>query len=220
MAPSTAKHLRKFTKILNQLLGTLHDVFPGCEATADASLKFLAGSAEESVQKKAISKWHRSLRPYYTACEKGEWDKVFDTCDNEMFRKLSLKSKWATLDDGSKANLVQYIEALNKHAIGYFQKMMDGVCSSFPPKMLERMQAVAADIAEGAASNGGALDMQNFKLDEIGQRVFGDGGMDGDELEQFGSAIPQMLPALVEMTQSLLGDNNIVSQLGSLLNKQ
>lgn len=217
------KHLRKFTKVLTQLLETLHDVFPTCDATADAYLKFAAANEEESVKKKAIAEWNRTLRPYYNLCEAGKWQEVFDSCDNEVFVSLSLKDKWNTLDEASQGNLVQYIKALNKHAVSYFDQMMSGIVNAFPPSLMERMQTVASDIAQGAADNNGDI-MSQLKFDEIGKRVFGgtndasaSGGVDSDELQTFGSAIPQILPDLMEMTQALVGKHSIVSQLGSLL---
>lgn len=190
--------MRGFGTTLLELMTALTQVFPECIETKTMLIAVQNVYDKSALLEPIIEQWHEDLSEFYVDCDQGNVDRILNS-GLGIIEQLRIKEKWFDPEFGevSQNHLLKYIKQLNSYALIYYNaeqqyNVFQQLNNAVPPKIMQRLQSVASDIAEGRQNFTNPFSMAENLMEEFTD----------EDLQDFTQRIPEILQTVQGM-QSL-----------------
>lgn len=203
--------INKFTQTISELLDGLELVFPECPNVKDTQeyFKFIVKPTETG-RKLLIEKWHKSMSPFYAACQHKDINALLKS-NLEIITKLDIQTKWndPTFDADSRDALWVFIDELNEHAQNYQRHcVFDYLSPGTSSKIQEVSTKIAMDLSEGRVK------WEDMDIMSMSKNLVD--GMSEEDLSQFLKNLPQIFQTVQSFPETSQIQQNPVMMMNIL----
>lgn len=181
-----------FVGLSMELLDGLLEVFPECKKTAVAKGQLqdlLNVTSVQEAGKMIITRWHKHLEPYYTACDQKNVA-VLLAAKVKPLEEIDMAAKWADpdIDEETRQHLLDYLIQLNNYARLYHR---------IPSNMMSRVGQISQTLVQKMMSG----NFSGINLEELGQQAVD--GIPPEELEMFTNNAADIQSIMQNMMSSM-----------------